>query len=94
MANDHVQVALQALLGQMTDAQKASINPVLAMLGQPPLAVAEPVAVIEQKPAADLTSQEVLLVKLLREFEASTEDGKKLVSLLGKFQRFVQSSTA
>ena len=90
MGSDQVQMAVRALLGQMTDAQKASINPVLAALGQPQLAQ-EPVAVVEQ-PSESLTSQELLLVKLFREFANSGDDGKQLVGLLGKFQRFAQSS--
>ena len=43
------------------------------------------------EPKLDLASHEILLVEMVRGFVKSQDDGKALVSLLGKLHRFVQS---
>ena len=48
-------------------------------------------APVAAEPKIDLAGHELLLVQMVRGFVKSQDDGKALVSLLGKFHKFVQS---
>ena len=93
MTQDQIVLLAQRLLGPDGLQKLAALVPAQQALPAPtpePVAVA-PAPVEPQAQDMAFTSQEVLLVKLFREFVAQEDDGKQLVALMGKFQRFAQS---